>query len=205
MNKQPACPKTRPSTNQGRKAAHFRSSENSGQCGGAGVLTELPDTTQHTVTLGFQPHKNSFSSINMPVPPDNTCSHLRGETSKTRGSRNYFFSLFFFYPKLEKTHPLPRIQKQRGPLVRIFAFFHDWILWLQRIKALTDIKSTSCDSSSCLSSQEGRGIQDRGALWRNGFLMQVTWLTVEGNNGDNSNNCSPRSTGTPRSFPSLLR
>lgn len=50
------------------------------------MLTELPDTTQHTVILGFQPHKNSFSSINMPVPPDNTCSHFRGETSKTRGS-----------------------------------------------------------------------------------------------------------------------
>lgn len=54
------------------KAAHFRSSENSlirCQCGGAGVLAELPDTTQHTAALGFQSHRNSFSGINMPVPP----------------------------------------------------------------------------------------------------------------------------------------
>lgn len=86
------------------KSRTLRSSENSGQCGGVGVLTELPDTTQHTVTLGFQPHKNSFSSINMPVPPDNICSHLRGETSKTRGSQNYFLSLFFIQNLTKPIH-----------------------------------------------------------------------------------------------------
>lgn len=114
MSEQPAWLKTKPSTNQGGKHAHF--------CSYQGVLTELPDTTQHNVSLGFQLNKKSFSSINMTMPLDNTWSHLGGET---RGSGEYFLSLFL-YPKLNELYPLPRTQKQMdGTLVTIFPFFQD--------------------------------------------------------------------------------
>lgn len=111
------------------KAAHLRSSGNSahkvsvwrrGSAHGAArhytahCCTRIPVTQK----LLFQ-YKYACAT-------GNTCSHLRGETSKTRGSQNSF--LTFFIQNLTKPIHYQGYRSKRRPLVRIFTFFHDWIL-----------------------------------------------------------------------------